>query len=103
MKKTFNILAISSLAMALTACASPQPVGLIWTNVTLPVTATSYGDASKTGEATCKSYILIVSTGDCSINTAKRNGGITKVDHVDWHSKNFLGIVGTYKVIVHGD
>lgn len=101
--KTFNILAISSLAMALTACATPYPVGALWTNVTLPVSATASEEASKTGEATCKSYIIMFSTGDCSIDTAKKNGGITKVGHIDWHAKNFLGLVGTYKVIVHGD
>ncbi|WP_026223311.1 TRL-like family protein [Methylosarcina fibrata] len=103
MTKTFTILAVSSLTMALTACATPYPVGGIWTNVALPVTATASGEASKTGEATCKSYVAMFSTGDCSIDTAKRNGGITKVDHIDWQAKNFLGLVGTYKVIVHGE
>jgi len=38
--------------------------------------------------------------GDCSIEAAKKNGGITKVNNVDWDANNILGIYGSYKVIV---
>jgi hypothetical protein len=104
MKKSFNILAVSCLGLGLTACATPYPVGGLWTNVALPVTATAnHGVAAKQGEAVCKSYLALFSVGDCSIDVAKKNGGITKVDHVDWHATNFLGIVGTYKLTVYGD
>jgi len=43
------------------------------------------------------------SSGDCSIDAAKKNGGITKVHHADWHAKNFLGLIGDYKLMVYGD
>ena len=104
MNKIFNMLAVTCLGLSLTACATAFPVGSIWTNVSLPVTATAnHGMASKTGEAICKSYLAMFSFGDCSIDAAKKNGGITKVDHVDWHSTNFIGLVGTYKLTVYGD
>ncbi|MCX7088179.1 MAG: TRL-like family protein [Methylococcales bacterium] len=102
--KTIRILAIASVAMGLTACATPYPIGSIMTNVSLPVQVTSNdGMASKVGEASCKSYLAMISTGDCSIEAAKKNGGITKVHHADWHANNLLGIIGNYKLMVYGE
>lgn len=102
--KAIKILALSGIALALTACAATHPVGTIMTNVTLPVTATSNeGGSSKTGEAVCTSFLTMIASGDCSIDAAKKNGGITKVNHVDWHAKSFLGITGTYTLKVYGD
>jgi len=104
MKKTLKILALASVASGITACATPYPIGGIMTNVSLPVQVTSNdGAPSKVGEATCKSYLAMISTGDCSIDAAVKNGGISKVHHADWHAKNFLGLVGTYKLMVYGD
>lgn len=56
----------------------------------------------KVGEATCKA-ILGVAVGDCSIETAAKNGGIKKIHHVDSESFNVLWIYGEYKVIVTGE
>jgi len=104
MKKTLNSLALTCTVFALSACATPYPIGSIMTNVTLPVQVTSNeGTSSKVGEAGCKSYLAMFSSGDCSIDAAKKNGGITKVHHADWHAKNFLGIIGDYKLMVYGD
>ncbi len=104
MKKTFRIPALACVVLGLTACATPYPVGQIMTNVILPVQATSNeGTSSKVGEASCNSVLSMFSYGDCSIDTAKKNAGITKVHHADWHGKNFLGLFGTYKVMVYGD
>ncbi len=51
----------------------------------------------------CKSVLGLVAVGDCSIDAAKKNGGITKVNHVDMDVMNILGIYGSYKVIVSGE
>lgn len=104
MKKTLKNLALTGVVLGLTACATPYPLGGIMTNVNLPVQVTSNsGSSSKVGEATCKSYLAMFSSGDCSFDAAKKNGGISKVHHADWSAKNFLGIVGTYKLMVYGD
>ena len=103
MKKLINVLVITGMAMFLEGCASSYPMGHIFTNLSLPVTATDEGPSSKSGEATCSSYLAMVATGDCSIEAAKQNGGISKVSHVDWHAHNILGLIGHYKVIVRGD
>jgi hypothetical protein len=55
---------------------------------------------SKVGKAEAKTVLGIVATGDCSIATAARNGGITKSTYVDWEVESILGI-GTYTTTVY--
>ena len=104
MKKALKALAIGSVALSLGGCATSFPIGGIVTEIQLPVAVTDYGKtSSKVGEAKCASYLGMVATGDCSLETAKKNGKITKVNHVDWHVDNMLGIIGKYKLVVYGD
>ncbi|MEQ1560830.1 MAG: TRL-like family protein [Methyloglobulus sp.] len=104
MNNLLNLLTVSVAALVLGGCATNLPVGGLFTNVTLPVGATSNnGAGSKVGEADCASYLAMISTGDCSIDTAKKNGGISTVTHADWQAHNILGLIGHYKVVVHGD
>ena len=102
--KTFGFVFVLGMAFMLIGCAMLVPMGSVYTGVKLPMAATGNSGASaKTGEATCTSVLAVVATGDCSIEAAKKNGGITKVNHVDWEVQNILGIYGTYKVIVYGE
>jgi len=89
-------------ALALSGCASPMPVGVLYTELKLPVAVTAIS-GRKEGVAECKSVLALVATGDCSIETAKRNGGITKVSNVNWEAKSILGIIGEYKLHVFGE
>ena len=57
---------------------------------------------TKTGKACATSILAMVATGDASLETAKANGGITQISHVDHSSKNILGIFGEYCTIVKG-
>ena len=84
-------------------CASSYPSGVWFTDLKLPVGATSNSVATKVGTAESKSYFGLIATGDSSIETAKRNGGIRSVSHVDWEAHNVLGVIGTYKVTVYGE
>ena len=103
MKKIGLVIALGAVGM-LMGCALMLPMGSLYTKVKVPVTATgNSGVSSKTGEATCISVLALVAVGDCSIDAAKKNGGITKVNHVDWDTENILGIYGKYKVIVSGE
>ncbi|MBE6412535.1 MAG: TRL-like protein family [Opitutales bacterium] len=102
--KKYTTLAITSIAMLLLAgCATPIPHGTLFTEVKMPVSASDNVVASKVGTSMCKSYLGLVSVGDASIETAKRNGGITKVTSVDWEVRNVLGFIGEYKCIVRGE
>lgn len=87
----------------MSGCASPIPMGVLYTELKLPVAATANGGDRKHGVAECKSVLGLVATGDCSIETAKKNGGISKVSTVDWEGKNVLGLFGEYKLHVYGE
>ena len=103
MKRFLFVCALGTVCI-LMGCATMIPFGGLYTGTKLPFMATSNsGVSSKTGEAQCISVLGWVAVGDCSIETAKKNGGITKVNTVDWDVKNILGIYGTYTVIVSGE
>jgi hypothetical protein len=88
----------------LCGCATPYPSGIAYTKLKLPVNVTSNpSESPKVGIAECKSYFGLVAIGDASIETAMKNGGITKIHYIDWDVKNVLGIIGTYKVTVYGE
>jgi len=104
MKATLvSVLAVVALAVLCSGCATPYPVGTLFTEVSLPVAATPNAVSTKVGTAKCTSILTWVATGDASLEAAKKNGGITKVSHVDWKAKNFLGIYGEYTVTVYGE
>ena len=103
MKRLWFVFALGAVGMFM-GCATMMPMGSLYTKVKLPMTATSNSGAStKTGEAQCISVLSLIAVGDCSIDAAKKNGGITKVNNVDWDTMNILGIYGSYKVIVSGE
>lgn len=104
MKKSM-ILVYAAALMLLAGCASPIPMGTLYTDVKLPVSATANVDTSnlKVGRSMCKSYVGLVTVGDASIEAAKKNGGIKKVVVVDWKAKSTLGVVGEYECIVYGE
>ena len=103
MKKISSVLVSACFVGTLSGCATSVPFGGIFTEISLPVTATSAGVTSKIGTASCQSVLLMVATGDCSIEAAKKNGDISTVSHIDWDVKNILGIYGEYKITVYGD
>ena len=91
-------------AVGLGACATYIPAGALYTDAKGAITAAS-GEISytKIGMAEAKSVFSLVAWGDASIQTAAKNGGITKIKYVDYEVNNVLGIFGKYKTIVYGD
>src|SRR5690606_39728556 len=77
MKKSFAAVVTVS-ALMLGGCATSYPIGGILTDVTLPAGVTEHAAAKKTGVAKCQSILALVANGDCSIEAAKKDGGITK-------------------------
>ena len=103
MKKLGIVVALFAVAM-LAGCATPFPQGVLYTDMKLPLDVTGNGGkAPKVGTAECTSVFALVATGDCSIEAARKQGGITKIHHVDWDANNVLGILGNYKVVVYGE
>ena len=58
---------------------------------------------SKKGEASSFSVLGLYASGDCSIATAARNGGLKKIGHVDYEYLNVIGIWQKTTVIVYGE
>lgn len=95
---------VSLSVLLFTGCAmAPTPVpATIVGNVTYPGFVTTEQGGNKVGRATCKSILGIISSGDCSIEAAKKNGGITTVSTVDYEATNVLVFFASYSVIVTG-
>ena len=105
--KLAGFLAGGALAAFVAGCASPYtPFGVLITETKSPLTLTVEGDPNanlRRGEATITCVLGLVSTGDCSIPTAMRNGNIQKISHVNYEYKNYLGILQEGKVVVYGE
>lgn len=102
MKKAFVSVVLSASALVLSSCGAPC-VGLVYTDTSFPVTATSAVGAGKVGTATSTTYLGLWAQGDASIAAAKKNGGITTVSSVDEKVHSVLGIVTTFTTTVRGE
>ena len=98
---------ISFAALILSGCAYNSPVpGAFFTGTTFPSGDKVKLDAetaSKQGRSSCYSIFALVAFGDCSINSAMKHGGITKIHHVDSSSMNVLYFFFKYDTIVYGE
>ena len=104
-----KILSIAILAILLSGCASRSPVlGLVYTNTTHTGTGTggivdNKVKADKVGTSTCSSILYSIAFGDCSVNAAKRQGNITKVNSIDHQSTSIYIFYNSYSTIVRGE
>ncbi len=104
MKKISFIVLVLFVAVMLYGCATPYPLGMIYTEVKAPVGAGEGGVSySKVGTSKATSVLGLVATGDCSIKAAAANGGIKTIKYVDYDAKNILGVYGEYTTTVYGD
>ena len=98
---------ISFAALILSGCAYNSPVpGILYTGTTFPSGDKVRLDsetASKQGISTCYSIFALVAFGDCSIKSAMKDGGITKIHHVDSKSTQFAFLMYKYDTIVYGE
>jgi len=103
MKKLIVLLATVGL---LTGCATAMsPVsGVVYSNVKAPFSATAAPEQpQRVGRASVRSILGIIATGDASIQTAARNGGIREIHFVDYESQNFFGVLAEFTVVVYGN
>ena len=105
MKMTIPLITVTAvMALNLTGCAAHPGAGALFTNNKAPITVTSNAAATKTGTSdTCTSILGLLATGDCSIASAKKNGGIKNVSTVDYERNNILGIVHSGKTDITGN
>ena len=77
--------------------------GGLYTDLKVPVTATSNTGSAKVGTGECTSILGLFAIGDCSISGAMKNGNITKIQHVDYDAMSILWIYAKYTIKVYGE
>lgn len=105
MKKTFlRLFALVAVAVSMQSCIATQAgTGGLYTNVKQGEMATSNVRGSKMGTAKASAYLGLIAIGDASVEAAARDGGITRISHVDSQKKSILGIVTSTTTIVYGE
>ncbi|MDX1802671.1 MAG: TRL-like family protein [Alcanivorax sp.] len=102
--KKWILLLVSVVALSGCASAVMPVTGLMYGNVKAPLMATTSSDKpTRVGRASARSILGIIASGDASIQTAARNGGITEIHHVDYQSQNFFGVMSEFTVVVYGN
>jgi hypothetical protein len=91
-------------AVLITGCAMAHGPVLapVTINMKGPVSAGPSMTGSKTGRAEAWGIVLYA-TGDASISAAAKNGGITRIHHVDQETMNILWVYAKYTTIVYGE
>jgi len=106
-KKLLLVVVLFVCACLLSACgaamATSPVTGMLYSDVKGPLAVTSNIEYIKIGEASCESILGLVARGDASISAAMKDGKITKIHHVDYHSENILGIYAKFTVTVYGE
>ena len=103
MKKIFALMLMASMLGGCAAVDTPV-TGFMYANVKAPMAVNQAGEKpQRVGRASVRSILGILATGDASIATAARNGGIREIHYVDYEAQNFFGVLAEYTVVVYGN
>lgn len=109
MKKMIGLVLLVAMLCMTMGCAGiyggtvKPSLGLIYTDLTAPISVEGKKAGSKIGTAMSTSILGWVAQGDSSIEAAAKSKGITTINHVDYHFKNILGVYSEFTTIVYGD
>lgn len=107
MKKLMTLGVLAAVAVSMTGCGVIPLKGNSMAAITVdhvasdPVVDNSVRPVKK-GVASSKGIILF-NTGDASIGAAMREGGLSKVHHVDYDVTNILFLYNEIKTTVYGE
>ncbi len=105
MIRNLGLVLVVAAAFSLAACARPPSpmLGILSLDIKAPMHVDDDGKVGpKTGTACIESVLGWVTKGDASLEAAMKQGGITKIDSVDYMGESMLGITGKFCTIVHG-
>ena len=101
-----KILIATVFCAALCGCVSAPffpPVGMV-AQVKAPLsTDGNWTVGKKSGSADVQCVLGLYAWGDCSITAAAADGGLKRVDYVDYEYDNFIYIWQRAKVIAYGE
>ena len=89
MKKIFALLVLVGLTAV--GANAAETIGYIYQDGTTPGGGYTATPDNKIGSTTCKSYFHLVGLGDCSVESAMKNGNIKVLGGYDVYKKNILG------------
>ena len=102
--------ACAALALSATGCFYQAPVippqGLLFTSVAAPldIDADKTPVCSKMGEASSSAFFFnFFAFGDCSLDSAARNGGLQTIEHADYHALNIMFMYERFTVRAYGN
>lgn len=104
--KSLPLSALALLALSLGGCANvsgPVPAALSFYAAPVTLGPKDTVAHTKRGEACASNILGAIATGDASIDSAKKNAGITRVASVDHISTRVLGYYARFCTIVKGD
>jgi len=108
MKKLLAGAAVLASAFVLSGCyvAPVKPaIGSIYASVGAPldIDAKETPVSSRSGSASSACVLGLVSWGDCSTTAAAQDGGLTRVDHMDYEFFHVLGIYQRFTTVAYGE
>lgn len=83
---------VMMLGLTTISVSAAETIGYLYQNGTTPGGGYTVTPDNKMGTTTCKSYFHLVGLGDCSVETAMKNGKIKSLGGYDVHKKNIIGI-----------
>ena len=106
MKHLKLIICVFSI-LAFVGCAGPYSGGMLFSDYSAlncaPADSSGLTPGAKVGESKMINYLGWVATGDASITAAAANGGIKKIQTVDYKYNSILGLINTTTTIVTGN
>lgn len=106
MKSSYKICLLAACIFSLSNCAVPRPsagAGWIYTNISEGEYVDNKVEISKNGEACATNVLGIASTGDATIDTAKRMSNIKNIATIDRSYFSVLGVFAKGCTVVRGN
>lgn len=109
MKNTITLVLVA--VAAITLCSSCAHVmtpfqampGVLFSEIYTPGFATAGPVGSASGMSSSESYVGLFARGDASIDAAVKQGGLTKITHVDYKAFSVLGVYARLETYVYGE
>jgi len=106
MSRMISVVAVALSCASLVGCvmAPFQPPGGLVAVTKAPLSTDGNWKAGlKSGSSTARSCLGLYAWGDCSITAAAKNGGLKRVDYLDYDYLNVIGIWQEVTVTAYGE
>ena len=108
LKRTIPLILSGAALAVMTGCYSAPvmpPQGWVFSDISAPLDIDNQETtvAPLEGKASSMSILGLVALGDCSIEAAAEDGGISTIHSADYEFFHILGIYQNFTTVVHGE